>query len=133
MQVHLQQRQVSWWLCLVSTHSWHFVMTSRVWTSWMLGVTHWPQSSPKVSAAFLGLVSKATCCLANDRGVVTFVLHQDFYRSTTSLAPGLARDHLSLPFGSFSTHPRQNILLCTANLSTLIVVKVLKVEYKKFE
>ena len=61
-------------------------------------------TSPKVSAAFLRLVSKATCCLAhvlyavkhflahlwgslsvlplkdwtNDRGVINFVLHQRF-------------------------------------------------------
>ena len=98
-------------------------------------------TSPKMSAAFLRLVSKATCYLAHVLYAVKHFLHifgglsascpsrigpmteessilfsvRDFHRSTTSLAPGLARDHLSQLFGRFSPHPRQNILPCTAD------------------
>ena len=90
-------------------------------------------TSPKVSAAFLRLVSKATCYLAHVLYAVKHFLHifwrigpmtegssilfsvRDFHRSTTSLARGLARDHLSQLFGRFSPHPRQNILPCTAD------------------
>lgn len=93
--------------------------------------------SSKLSAAFPRLVSKAACCLAHDLYAVKHLLHifgglsasfpssigpmtevsyilfsiRDFHRSATSLAPGLARDRLSLAFGRLPPHPRQNILL----------------------
>ena len=88
-------------------------------------------TSPKVTAAFLRLVSKATCCLAHALYAVKHFVHivgglsascpsrigpmtkgssilfsiRDFHRSTTSLALELARDHLSLAIGTFSLHP----------------------------
>ena len=93
-------------------------------------------TSPKVIAAFLRLVSKVTFCLAHVLYAAKHFLHnfgglsascpsriapmtkgssilfsiRDFHKSATSLAPGLARDRLSVGFGRFLPHPRQNIL-----------------------
>ena len=93
-------------------------------------------TSLKESVAFFRLVSKASCCLTHVLYAVKHFLHifgglsascssrigpmtegssillsiRDFHRSATSLAPGLARDRLSLAFGTFSPHPRQNMI-----------------------